>query len=109
MKKISSLFFKVVAIVTAFLGSSVVSFANGARSLIDNATSQVKDIADGFVNFILILFGMVGIVFVVINGIKYFKGDHDSENSLFKVGIGLIIGVIVIFVIKNVFFQGSLV
>lgn len=101
MKKISNKVFAYCAAVLAVASVSTPSFASGASTIIDTAKDELVGSADGFVNLMLVIFGIVGIVFVVINAIKYFKQDHDSENNMFKVGIGIILGVIVIYVIKE--------
>ena len=102
MKKISNSVSRYVAAVMAAYAMCVPSYGTEANALIDEAKSSLSSSASSFVDLILVIFGLVGIIFIVINAVKYFKGDHDSENSMFKVGIGIILGVIIIYVIKDV-------
>lgn len=100
---------KIAAVAAATLGVGANAFASEADQLIQGMNQGLTQSADSFVNLVLVIVGLVGIIFVVINAIKYFKGgEQNGENGLFKVGIGLILAVIIIYVIKEVFLGGTL-
>ena len=106
MKKLSNkLACTLATVMTVAMGVSSPAFAGDANSFMETARSSLTRSADPFVNLVLVVIGLVGVVFVVINAVKYFKEDRESETSLFRVGIGIILSVIIIFVIKETFLK----
>lgn len=94
-------FFAAAALVcgTAFSAMAQIDPA----SMITSATSQVKQTVSPVVNLVLLLVGIVGVAFCVPGLLKYVRGtDREGSNALTKVGIGVIIAVIIIYVIKTV-------
>lgn len=78
-----------------------------ANAMIGQANQTLSTLGSNIVSLVTLIMGLVGIVFVAVNLVKYFKEQGQSDNSLLKVGGGLLIGAILITVIKNVFLKGA--
>lgn len=66
---------------------------------------QLRNSTGAVINIVSIGIGLVGAVFLAINLSKYIKGDASSDDSLIKVGIGLISAAIIIQIAKISFFN----
>lgn len=88
--------------VTVFTMQNAFAEISGSAAL-TTAESQLKALVSPLLNVISILIGITGVVFVAINLPKYLKGgDREGENTLLKVGGGLIIAAVLVQVIKAV-------
>ncbi len=105
MKKIKS--FLIAFLAFSFLAVPQLAFAAGdpsAQSLIDEVETELTGFAEPIINIVTIIMGIIGVVMIAINLSKYLKGDPSSNDSLLKVGIGMLIAVVLLQVIKMVFF-----
>lgn len=80
--------------------------AQTASQILQNTQSQLTQSAAPIVNIVSIAMGLVGAVMLGINLVKYAKGDPSTNDTLMKVGIGLLIAVIILQVIRVSFLQG---
>lgn len=94
--------FAVVAALVVFSVQDAFAQLSG-QSALTKMNTELKSLVSPLLNVLSLLVGVVGAVFVVINLIKYFKSSQqDSDNSLLKVGIGLVIAAVLLQVIKAV-------
>lgn len=77
-----------------------------ASAVLENARSQLQQSAGPIVNIVSIAMGLVGAVMLGINLVKYAKGDPSTNDTLMKVGIGLLIAVIILQIIRISFLSG---
>lgn len=70
--------------------------AQTAQSFITEINSQVSGVREGIVTLVRYAIGIIGTIYVAINLIKYFRGQGDSQNSLIRVVVGLVMSVILI-------------
>ena len=76
----------------------VIAFAQSgsASSFIGQINAEVTGLRSGIVTLVRVAVGIIGTVYVAINLIKYFRGQGDSQNSLIRVVVGLVMSVILI-------------
>lgn len=72
------------------------AFAQSASDFIGKINTEVSNARAGIVLLVRISIGIIGTVYVAINLIKYFRGQGDSQNSLIRVVVGLVLSVILI-------------
>lgn len=70
--------------------------AQSAQSFISEINSEVSGLRDGVVTLVRVAVGIIGTIYVAINLVKYFRGQGDSQNSLIRVVVGLVMSVILI-------------
>ena len=70
--------------------------AQTAQSFITEINNEVSGLRDGIVTLVRVAVGIIGTIYVAINLIKYFRGQGDSQNSLIRVVVGLVMSVILI-------------
>lgn len=70
--------------------------AQTAQSFITQINSEVSGLREGIVTLVRVAVGIIGTIYVAINLIKYFRGQGDSQNSLIRVVVGLVMSVILI-------------
>lgn len=92
----------------AVISSLATSFSARAQSKdINSILSQAKNLlrgaSDSFVDIILILVGIAGVVMVLPNLIKHAKSDPSASDAFIKLGTGLIIAFVVIQFCRLVF------
>lgn len=78
-----------------------------AKTAIDQTQTQLRAITTSLITVVQIVMGIVAVVFIAINLVKYFKSpSHETNNDLMKIAIGIIIALILITVVKSVFSLG---
>lgn len=70
--------------------------AGTARDFVNQINNEVSGLRDGVVTLVRVAVGIIGTIYVAINLIKYFRGQGDSQNSLIRVVVGLVMSVILI-------------
>lgn len=70
--------------------------AQTAQSFITQINEEVSGLREGIVTLVRVAVGIIGTIYVAINLIKYFRGQGDSQNSLIRVVVGLVMSVILI-------------
>lgn len=70
--------------------------AQTAQSFITEINKEVSGLRDGVVTLVRVAVGIIGTIYVAINLVKYFRGQGDSQNSLIRVVVGLVMSVILI-------------
>lgn len=70
--------------------------AQTAQSFITEINNEVSGLREGIVTLVRVAVGIIGTIYVAINLIKYFRGQGDSQNSLIRVVVGLVMSVILI-------------
>lgn len=88
-------FNRLIVSALAFL-APVLMQAQTAQSFITEINSQVSGVREGIVTLVRYAIGIIGTIYVAINLIKYFRGQGDSQNSLIRVVVGLVMSVILI-------------
>lgn len=105
MKKFVSRFIiSAAALMLPLLASAQVGDAN---ALLGTAYNEVSSVVSIIINISFLLIGIVGLVMLIPNLMKYLKGDPSSNDALMKVGAGIVIVVIIAQVIRMVFLQGA--
>lgn len=85
---VSALFFLAPVLMQAQAGT--------ARDFVNQINNEVSGLRDGVVTLVRVAVGIIGTIYVAINLIKYFRGQGDSQNSLIRVVVGLVMSVILI-------------
>jgi len=88
-------FNRLIVSALAFL-APVLMQAQSAQSFISEINSEVSGLRDGVVTLVRVAVGIIGTIYVAINLVKYFRGQGDSQNSLIRVVVGLVMSVILI-------------
>lgn len=90
-------FNRLIVSALAFL-APVVAFAQSgsASSFIGQINAEVSGLRAGVVTLVRVAVGIIGTIYVAINLVKYFRGQGDSQNSLIRVVVGLVMSVILI-------------
>jgi formate-dependent nitrite reductase membrane component NrfD len=105
MKKFVSRFIvSAAALMLPLLASAQVG---NASALLGTAYSEVSGVVGIIINIAFLIIGIVGLVMLIPNLMKYLKGDPSSNDALMKVGAGIVIVVIIAQVIRMVFLQGA--
>ena len=92
-----NVFNRLVMSVLVFLVPVIVFAQTGsASSFIGQINAEVSGLRSGIVTLVRVAVGIIGTVYVAINLIKYFRGQGDSQNSLIRVVVGLVLSVILI-------------
>ena len=73
------------------------------NSILTQGKTLLRGASDLFVDIILILVGLAGVVMVVPNLIKHAKSDPSASDAFIKLGTGLIIAFVVIQFCRLVF------
>lgn len=93
--------------VLAFLASMENAYCQSSVDLsqaITSTNSTLTTVGNSIIFTVELIMGITAIVFVAINLVKFFKSpNHETNNDLLKIGIGLIIGIIMIEVVKTLF------
>ena len=79
--------------------ASVIAFAQTdvTTSTIFTSLANELKVVNSILRPILTVIGIVTCVYVAINLVKYFKGGRESRQELIKVGVGLVIIVLMVF------------
>jgi len=88
-------FNRLIVSALAFL-APVLMQAQTAKSFVDQINTEVSGLREGVVTLVRVAVGIIGTIYVAINLIKYFRGQGDSQNSLIRVVVGLVMSVILI-------------
>ena len=98
MKQLSS---KVICAVAAVMAGPVVMFAQAdANSLLTTAKTTVSGLVNTIVLIVEIIMGLVGVIKLATNLAQYMKNDPSAHDALSKVGLGLLIAVVILQVIR---------
>lgn len=73
------------------------------NSILTQGKTLLRGASDTFVDIILILVGLAGVVMVVPNLIKHAKSDPSASDAFIKLGTGLILAFVVIQFCRLVF------
>ena len=73
------------------------------NSILTQGKTLIRGASDTFVDIILILVGLAGVVMVVPNLIKHAKSDPSASDAFIKLGTGLILAFLVIQFCRLVF------
>ena len=73
------------------------------NSILTQGKTLIRGASDTFVDIILILVGLAGVVMVVPNLIKHAKMDPSASDAFIKLGTGLILAFLVIQFCRLVF------
>ena len=73
------------------------------NSILTQGKTLIRGASDSFVDIILILVGLAGVVMVVPNLIKHAKSDPSASDAFIKLGTGLILAFLVIQFCRLVF------
>lgn len=73
------------------------------NSILSQGKTLIRGASDSFVDIILILVGLAGVVMVVPNLIKHAKSDPSASDAFIKLGTGLILAFLVIQFCRLVF------
>ena len=73
------------------------------NSILTQGKTLPRGASDSFVDIILILVGLAGVVMVVPNLIKHAKSDPSASDAFIKLGTGLILAFLVIQFCRLVF------
>ena len=93
-----------MAAVAALMAVQAVAYAApDASSILSTTESQLRDMASLIVNVVSVLMGIIGAVMLAVNLAKYAKGDPSSNDSLMKVGGGLLIATVLLQIIRVIF------
>lgn len=74
--------------------------ADDASTILSTTHSTLLSLSTLIVNVVSIVMGIVGVGMLGVNLAKYLKGDPSSNDALTKVGIGLLIAVVILQIIK---------
>ena len=89
----------------AAIAAPVLCFAQtDANSILNTATSTMKQAGAGVANVVSVLIGLVGIIMLGWNFAKRAKGDQQSNDALMNWGSALLISAIFLQIIKAVYF-----
>lgn len=69
---------------------------------IQNLASEGRNIGKYIVDAIFVFSGIVGSICLIPAGIKYFRGESQSKDSITSIGIGLITIFIILSMIKAI-------
>lgn len=97
-----------LVLAAASVASSVSAFAQitNIENGMDDATTILKRIGNKSSSLVGVGIGLVGMAYIVINLVKFFKKEPDSDSALLKVGIGLLLAGVLLAVVPAVFFKG---
>lgn len=97
--------FSRMAVAAAALLVPAIAFAQNptASGMLSNVEGELKGLGGTMINVISVIIGLIGIAMIAINLSKYMKGDPSSNDSLIKVGVGLLIAVVLLQVIRVAF------
>lgn len=104
----SKIFMGCVSVAVCLAAGTIAAHAAGefnAESMINTMTDTVEKVAKRIVNLISVLIGLVGAIMLAWNYYRRSKGDGQSNDALASWGIGLLVAMIFLQVIKVVFLQ----
>lgn len=91
------------AILTLAASLSASAQSKDINSILTQGKTLIRGASDTFVDIILILVGLAGVVMVVPNLIKHAKSDPSASDAFIKLGTGLILAFLVIQFCRLVF------
>ena len=91
------------AILSLATSLSAKSQSKDINSILSQGKTLIRGASDSFVDIILILVGLAGVVMVVPNLIKHAKSDPSASDAFIKLGTGLILAFLVIQFCRLVF------
>ena len=86
------------------LSIGTVSAASDAKRVVSTTTSQIKSLLSTAYDLVFVLIGGVSMVNLIIAIGKFMKEEHDSVQSIIKWGIGVILAVLFLTILKSIFF-----
>lgn len=90
-------FNRLIVSALAFLAPVLMQAQAGtAKEFVGRINTEVSGLREGVVTLVRIAVGLIGTIYVAINLVKYFRGQGDSQNSLIRVVVGLVMSVILI-------------
>lgn len=91
------------AILSLVTSLSAKAQSKDINSILSQGKTLIRGASDSFVDIILILVGLAGVVMVVPNLIKHAKSDPSASDAFIKLGTGLILAFLVIQFCRLVF------
>lgn len=71
-----------------------------ANGFLGHLEGDLKGVNGTVKTVVQIVIGLIGTIYVAINLIKYFRGQGDSQNSLLRVVIGIVVALIILGMIQ---------
>ena len=96
-----------IATSLTLLGASALAMAQEVTldDALTKTTSILRGSANNIINLISIIIGIISVVMLSWQLAKYFKGNSDSNDSLMKIRIGMLIAAVLLQVIRAVFIR----
>lgn len=92
---------KVICTAAAVISCPVFASAQAdANALLTTAKTTISSLVNTIVLIVEIIMGLIGAVMLAVNLAKYFKDDGRANDSLMKIGGGLLIAVVILQVIR---------
>ena len=106
MKNKQSLMRKAVTGFFMLLPAVAFADAGTADQILNQTHLQLRNMSGSIVNVVSVIMGLIGVVMLATNLVKYFKVDPSSNDALMKVGGGLLIAVVILQIIRVTLLAG---